>query len=316
MSGEFEFIDLLRRLPLATGARGLLDDAATLATNGETLVLTSDTLVEGIHYRPDDPPETVGWKLAAVNLSDLAAKGARPVCCLMNYALSGDAAWDQSFLAGVGEALAAHAMPLLGGDTVRMPPGAPRSLTLTAIGAVEAGQAVPGRSGARPGDRLWLGGPVGDAGAGLALLDNVLLPSQEHVASLIAAYHTPQPQLALGLALAPIAHAMMDVSDGLLIDANRMAQASGVALVIDHIPLSPALIAHGGDSIAARIAAATAGDDYVLLAALPSGIVAPPGCIAIGHVEQGEGLRLKLDGADVPLPARLGWQHGAADAGG
>jgi thiamine-monophosphate kinase len=312
VSSEFEFIDLLRRLPLANGARGLLDDAATLTTGGETLVLTSDTLVEAVHYRADDSPETIGWKLAAVNLSDLAAKGARPVGCLMNYALSGDPAWDSAFLSGLRAALDQYGMPLLGGDTVRMPDGASRSYTLTAIGAVMAGGRVPDRAGAQPGDILWLGGPVGDAGAGLALLNR----GEQHPEALISTYLTPQPQLALGQVLAPIAHAMMDVSDGLLIDARRMARASDVALVIEQVPLSMALAAHAGRNIEARLAAATAGDDYVLLAALAPEAVPPLGCIAIGYVEDGEGVRLRLDGEDVSLPPRLGWEHGSGRSGG
>ncbi len=286
-------------------ARGLLDDAALLATDGEQLVLTVDTLVEGVHYRPDDPPETVGWKLAAVNLSDLAAKGAVPRACLLTHALTGNAGWDAGFLDGLHRALEHYAMPLVGGDTVHLPERAPRVQSLTAIGAVVAHSRVPARDGARQGDLLYLGGPVGDAGAGLALLDAGALTPE----TLIAAYREPKPQLALGQRIAPRAHAMMDVSDGLLIDAARMANASGVAIALDAVPLSSALLALRGGSVASRLTAATAGDDYVLLAALPPEENVPDELILIGRCMAGAGITLHLDGAPVALPARLGWMH-------
>src|SRR5690606_14592231 len=143
-------------------ARGLMDDVALLGD----LVLTTDTMVEGVHYLPGDPPASLGWKLAAVNLSDLAAKGAVPVGCLLNYALSDDPAWDAAFLGGLADILGRYAMPLLGGDTVAMPAGAPRSFSLTAIGRAAN---PPSRSGARAGDALWVTGTIGDAGAGLAI---------------------------------------------------------------------------------------------------------------------------------------------------
>ncbi|MBO9575636.1 MAG: thiamine-phosphate kinase [Sphingobium sp.] len=310
MSGEADFLRRLRAMVADPAARGLADDVALIPTSGEQLVLTVDTLVEGVHYRADDPPERVGWKLAAVNLSDLAGKGATPKACLLSYALSGDTAWDDAFLDGLAEALGAHAMPLVGGDTVALPKGAPRVLTLTAIGAVPQGRAVPSRSGAQPGDFLYLSGPVGDAGAGLALLDD----GRSEPEALIDAYRKPCPYLMLGQALATDAHAMMDVSDGLLIDADRMARASECALVIEAIPLSADYVLLHGLSVESRLAAATAGDDYVLLAALPPDWAPPPGVIRIGHCAEGAGLSVVLEGRAVQLPARLGYEH-RADAG-
>jgi thiamine-monophosphate kinase len=306
MSGEAALLCRLRAMATDPAARGLRDDAAVLPGSGDQLVLTSDTIVEGVHFRADDPPATVGWKLSAVNLSDLAAKGAAPLACLLNHALAGDAGWDTAFLDGLGEALDSHGMALIGGDTVALPAGAPRVLSLTAIGTVPAGQPVPARSGARPGDRLYVGGPVGDAGAGLALLAQ----GRDAPATLIGAYRRPVPQLALGRALGPIVHAMMDVSDGLLIDAARMAQASGCAIEISHVPLSADCAALHGASLAARLAAASAGDDYVLLAALPADQDPPAGLIEVGRCLPGAGLTLRLDGAAVPLPGRLGYEHG------
>lgn len=302
MSGEGDFIALMRGLAGTDAARGLLDDVALLGD----LVLTTDTLVEGVHYLPDDPADSVAWKLAAVNLSDLAAKGAQPVGCLVNYSLSGDGAWDADFARGLGEAMRAFDMPLLGGDTVMMPAGAPRSLSLTAIGRAQG--AVPSRSGAQAGDVLYTTGPVGDAGAGLALLQT----GRSEPASLIEAYRRPQPRIAQGLAFAPTAHASMDISDGLLIDAQRMAQASGVAIIIEHVPLSQDYAALHGGNDAAYVRAACAGDDYELLLAMPTDWRAPTdsGLIRIGEVEVGAGLRLKLGGCEISLPDRLGWEHG------
>lgn len=304
MSAESRFLTLLRLLANDPAAQGLADDVAILPVGGARLILTSDTMVEGVHYLPADPPADIGWKLAAVNLSDLAAKGARPVGCLLNYALSGDDGWDAAFLEGLGEALDRHAMPLLGGDTVKMPAASARSYSLTAIGA--PGGTVPTRSGAQPGDRLYLTGPVGDAGIGLALA------SADPRASgpLVEAYRRPRPRLAEGALLAPHATAMMDVSDGLLIDAARMGQASGVAITIDHIPLSPALERARGASTAVQIAAARAGDDYELLFTLPRGATPPVRAIPVGHVAAGSGLTLMIDGAVIPLPDTLGWEHG------
>ena len=304
MSAESRFLALLRAMATDPAARGLADDAAVLEIGGARLILTSDTMAEGVHYLPADPPADIGWKLAAVNLSDLAAKGARPVGCLLGYALSGDESWDAAFLEGLNEALNRHAMPLLGGDTVKLPPRAPRSYSLTAIG--EAAGPVPARSGGRAGDHLYLTGPVGDAGIGLELARS----APQAAGPLVEAYRRPRPRLAEGALLAPIVHAMMDVSDGLLLDASRMAAASGLAVTIDHIPLSPALEAVRGGSTAVQIAAGRAGDDYELLFALPPKVKPPVRAIPVGRFSAGSGLTLMIDGAAVPLPGRLGWEHG------
>lgn len=287
-------LSLLRRLPLHPGARGLADDAAVIGD----LVLTKDMLVEGVHYRADDPPADVAWKLLAVNLSDLAAKGATPVGVLMGFTLS-DAAWDRAFVEGLGEALVALGVPLLGGDTVSTPDRQARVLSLTAIGRAPT---APSRSGARPGDGLWLWGTIGDAGAGLRLLER----DAGATGPLVDAYRRPRPLLAEGERLATVATAMMDVSDGLLIDAARLAEASGVAIAIDldAVPMSPEGAAFWGED---RIGAATAGDDYALLLTATSPV---PGAVRIGTVGAGAGLSLRQDGASRTLPERLGWLHG------
>lgn len=296
---EAEFLDRLRRLPLHRGAAGLADDTATLGG----FILTTDTLVEGVHFLPTDPPGDVAWKLVATNLSDLAAKGALPEGALLNYPLS-TPEWDAAFLVGVGEALRTFTLPLLGGDTVSLPSGAPRILTLTAIGADAC---APPRSGARAGDTLWVTGMIGDAGAGLRIARGEPGPPE-----LLAAYRRPQPHLAEGRALAPLVNAMMDVSDGLLIDAARMATASGLAVTIDlaAIPLSPACRTFAGDDRAARLAAVTAGDDYQLLfAASLDDATLPVPATRIGRFSPGGGLSLTDNGEPVPVPATLGWLH-------
>jgi thiamine-monophosphate kinase len=301
---EPAFIEALRALARDPAARGLADDAAVLMPPAAPLVLTHDMLVEGVHYLASDPPEDVAWKLLAVNLSDLAAKGATPLGVLMGYGLTGRADWDAAFVAGLDAALAAFAVPLLGGDTVAQPAGDARVLALTAIGA--GGAVVPARDGAHAGDTLWVTGTIGDAGAGLAIARG-----GAGDAALLAAYRRPQPRLAEGRALAPLVCAMMDVSDGLLIDAARMAAASGVAVAVDlaAVPLSPALRALGDDRTA-RIAAATAGDDYELLFALPADTAPPVAATRVGRFAAGAGLTLCEAGEPVPLPARLGYLHG------
>ena len=316
MSGEFDFIALMRTLATHPGARGLNDDAAVVDVGGQGLVLTHDMLVEGVHYLAQDPPESVAWKLVAVNMSDLAAKGAAPLGVLLGFALAGDGAWDRAFAAGLAKALSHFETVLLGGDTVAMPTGAPRVLGLTALGLAPAGGA-PSRAGAKPGDALYVSGTIGDAGAGLALLR----AGHTEPATLIDAYRTPMPSLALGQALAPLVSAAADVSDGLLIDAQRIARASACGAVIDlgAIPLSPAFIAARGDSRESRLFAATSGDDYRLLFSMdPARCADLPDLgiplTRIGTCVAGDGLRLSHDGAPVPLPPRLGYEHAASPA--
>lgn len=295
---EADFIAALRKLPLHPGAHDLRDDNATIGG----LTITTDTIVEGVHFLSDDPPGDVAWKLLAVNLSDLAAKGARIEGVLLNYPLSNDA-WDRAFLDGLRTALDTFGCPLIGGDTVSLPANAPRVLTLAAIGRDAP---APLRSGAQAGDELWVTGTIGDAGAGLRIAQGAPGPQ-----ALLARYRRPMPRLAEGFRLAPLAHAMMDVSDGLLIDANRMAAASGLAITVElaAIPLSADYLAFVGADLAAHLAAATAGDDYELLFALPSGNEPPVGAFSVGRFEAGSGIALTWQGTSVPLPASLGFQH-------
>jgi len=308
MSREQHFIDRLAAIARHSAARGLQDDVAVLPMGARDLVLTHDMIVEGVHFLSGDPPGDVAWKLVAVNLSDLAAKGATPVGLLVGYPLAPDPAWDMAFADGLAEAVGAFNVPLLGGDTVAVPAGAARQLGATAAGTVAPGGA-PARAGARNGDLLWLTGMVGAAGLGLDLARR----GAAEPAAWLAAYRRPQPRLAEGRALAPRVHAMADVSDGLLIDARRMGLASGLAveLALDAVPLPPGV----ARTPAAALAAATAGDDYELIAAAPPGLtLSQADCAqvtAVGRFRAGSGLTLTWAGAPLPPPERLGFEHDA-----
>ena len=325
---EADFIARMRAIAVDPAARGLADDAAVLRVGGD-LVLTHDVLVEGVHFLPADPPGDVAWKLVAVNLSDLAAKGARPRGLLLGYPLLGDVGWDAAFADGLAVALDAMAVPLLGGDTVAYR-GGPRVLSLTAVGDAPPGGA-PSRAGARVGDELWVSGTIGDGGAGLTIAKRsaddpaglrIARGEAAGPAALAERYRRPTPRVALGRALAPHVSAMMDVSDGLLIDCARLCAASGVGAAVDlnAVPLSPALRGFAGEDRRARLAAATAGDDYELLfAARPDSadallIAAEAGGVAItriGATDADAGLRLHDFAGSVPMPVRLGYEHGS-----
>lgn len=310
---ERDFI-AARLAPLATSAaaRGLADDAAVWAPPlGRDLVLTHDVLACGVHYLPTDPPADVAWKLLAVNLSDLAAMGAVPAGVLLGLALSAaeDETWRADFTTGLGRALARWNVALWGGDTTSGVSTA--VLGLTAIGHAPPGAALA-RSGAHVGDDVWVSGSIGDAGLGLAIARGEAAADK----FLLNRFRRPEPRLALGLALRGIATAAMDVSDGVLIDADRLARASGVALEItlSQLPLSPAAAARTPADDAGRLARATAGDDYELLFTAPAGaeVAGLAGGLPltrIGRVIPGLGVRaLGENGVNV-TPKRLGWEH-------
>lgn len=303
MSGEDRLIALLRGIATDPAARGLADDAAVVELGKHRLVLTHDMISEGVHFLPSDPPESVAWKLVAVNLSDLAAKGARPIGVLMGFTL-GDEAWDARFVNGMGEACAHFGVSLLGGDTVSAPS---RTMGLTAIG--EAAGPVPSRSGGREGDALFVTGAIGDAGPGLKMAKGELAV----VPALLEAYQRPKPLLEAGQRLAAAVTAIMDVSDGLLIDAARLGAASDCAVIIDldAVPLSGAYIETAGHDRIARLAAATAGDDYQLLFTANRPIPTLPCPVTrIGQLIRGSGVHLHDRDGAVPLPAKMGWLHG------
>jgi len=306
---EAEALERLRKFATDPAARGLADDAALF----EGLVITHDSIAEGVHFLSEDPAGSVGWKLVAVNLSDLAGKGATPAAAVLSLTIGSDSIWDEAFLTGVEAACASYGLPLIGGDTIALPDGAPRVFGLTAIG--RAGPRTPSRGGGKPGDQLWLVGSIGDSAAGLALL----LGDRKAAGLLVDSYRRPVPQLVAGRMLAPHANAMMDVSDGLLLDAQRLAEASGCTATIDldGLPLSKAFVAERGNGLAARLFAGIGGDDYALLAALPAdldplSLSLPSGtsirCIGSLGADGGI-LRLVSKGKPVALPETLGHEH-------
>jgi thiamine-monophosphate kinase len=288
VSAERAFVDSLKALARDPSARGLQDDCAVLDVGGETLILTHDTMVEGVHTLPGQDPADIAWKLVATNLSDLAAKGARPVGVLLGHMLGPD---DTRFVAGLAEVLARYDVPLLGGDTTSG--GPPRSWGLTALGRATH-RPVPSRAGARPGDTVWVTGPLGGAMAGFeALRDNTGGDS--------TAYRRPVACLAEGEVLAPLVSAMMDISDGLLLDASRLAEASGItlALVSANVPIAVAE--------SRRADALRWGEDYELLFTLPAGVEPAVSAWCVGEVlERGES-SLLLDGEQPTEP--LGYEH-------
>src|SRR5882757_6946449 len=261
--------------PLATdpGAFGLVDDAAVLKAAGEDIVVTTDAIVEGVHFLPTDPPDTIARKALRVNLSDLAAKGATPAGFVLTLALRhADDAWLKPFAVALGEDAAQFDCPLLGGDTVSTP--GPLMISVTAFGRVPAGKMVH-RSGARPGERLMVTGTIGDAALGLAVLKGGKVHAAASDAAaremLVGRYRVPQPRVGLAEIVREHASAAMDVSDGLAGDLTKLCGVSGVSAAIDlaSIPLSDAardLVERGVVALEALIAG---GDDYELLCAIP-----------------------------------------------
>jgi len=308
--------------PLAgPGALGLLDDAALVdALPGRQLVLTADALVGGVHFLADDPPNLVARKMLRVNLSDLAAMGAAPLGYLMTTALP--AACDEAWLAGFAEGLAgdqaAFGISLLGGDSVATP--GPATLSVTAIGSVPAGRSVR-RGGAIPGDLIYVSGTIGDAALGLRALRGELPGLDDTQRSFLAdRYHLPQPRLALGERLIGVAHAMLDISDGLIGDLNHLCAVSGVAAVLEaaRVPLSPAVRGALARDPALLAPVLGGGDDYELvftapraaepaLAGLATALALP--ITTIGRIEAGSGVRvIDETGRDIALAAS-GYQH-------
>lgn len=283
---EHDFIAALRSLPLHPGARELQDDCAVLTIGGETLILTHDMMAEGTHFRPNADMADVAWKLVATNLSDLAAKGAEPVGVLLGHMLGRD---DARFLEGLHAALTTFGVPLLGGDTVAAQ--GIRSFGLTAIGRATH-TPVPARSGAQVGDHIFITGPVGRAMLGFE-------GNPEH----LAAFNRPSPRLAEGQALAPHVSAMMDVSDGLLLDSWRMAGASGVTFALD--PQAIPVVDRTRLDACIRW-----GDDYELLFTAPPAAPLPCAAHRIGTVMARGAAPLMLRGEALTDPAALGYRHG------
>jgi thiamine-monophosphate kinase len=294
--------------PLAgEGAFGLTDDAALLPSRaGHELIVTTDTISEGTDFFAFDPADTVAQKALRVNLSDLAAKGAEPAGYLLNLTLPHTVTegWLAAFASGLGRDQAEFGLSLLGGDT-----GAgegPLSIAITAFGFVPAGRMVR-RSGAKPGDAVYVTGTIGDSGGGLAIFKR-----EKHTLSdsdrdhLIGRYRLPQPPVGFASRLRDVAHASVDISDGLIADLGHIASASGVRIVVEgmQVPLSRPLKAFWGED--ALLRAVTAGDDYQIAFTGPADLSGP--FTRIGRVEAGEGVNLVIDGHAAGI-SLTGYQH-------
>ncbi len=286
LPAEFALIARHFRPLAGPGSLDLQDDAAVLdPPPGRELVLTADAMIAGVHFLPGDPPDLVARKLLRVNLSDLAAKGATPLAYLMTVSAPRDTpdAWFAGFAAGLAQDQREYGIALLGGDTTST--SGPIALSLTAIGHNARGQTVH-RAGASPGDGVWVTGTIGDGALGLAVARGRLADPSGH---LLSRYRLPQPRL--GLAIAGVASAGMDVSDGLVQDLGHICRASnlGAELEAELVPLSEPARAAGPEWLNPCL---TGGDDYELLLAVPPSHQAA--------------LRKAADAAGVPV-TRIGW---------
>ena len=297
----------------ASGIRlGIGDDAALLQpTQGRRLAVSVDTLIAGVHFLADVDPEKLGHKSLAVNLSDMAAMGAEPRWFLLALTLpEADAAWLRRFAVGLTRLARRHGVALVGGDTCR---GDVLSVGITVLGETPGGQSLP-RSGAKPGDGVYVTGSLGDAAAGLQALQGKWRPSPEDLAVLRNRLECPVPRVEVGLALRGLASAAIDLSDGLAADLGHILQASGCGarIRVSALPVSEVLVRNLGTEHA-RALALNAGDDYELCFTLPkdqesqmrsrlAGLNCSVTCI--GAIETGEGLTVLDDegeGMEIPV---------------
>jgi thiamine-monophosphate kinase len=311
--GEFTLIERFFARP-TTERQGIGDDCALIDVGSQTLALTSDMLLEGVHFLPDADPQDLGHKALAVNLSDLAAAGATPRCFLLDLALPrADAAWLESFSRGLFALAQAHSCTLIGGDTTRAPDGpkGPGSLTIaiTAIGEVERDR-YRGRSGAQPGDDIWITGSTGEAALALAVRRGQIDIAEPARTACLLRMDRPTPRVALGQALLGTATASVDVSDGLMGDLGHILERSGVGAVL-YWPAVPRAPVFDTLPLALQYQCVLAGgDDYELIFTAPVSRRAAiarmtgdgVGVSRIGQIEIAPGLRLRNgDQAGAPL---------------
>lgn len=311
--------------PLAEGfpgALGLTDDAAVITPPaGRELAVTTDTMVQGLHYIGDEPPGLIANKLLRVNLSDLAAMGAAPLAYWLNLSLPADTGddWLRDFAAGLAADQAAFDIALAGGDSTGT--SGPAVLTVTAMGSVEQGRALR-RKGAHPGDIVYVSGSIGDGILGLMVLRGELTGlKDEHAAELVGRYRLPRPRVGLGQRLVGLAGAAADISDGLAADLGHILEASGTGAEIEAaaVPLSPAARAALDRDPNLMEAILTGGDDYELAFTAAPGFAGRVADLAkqldlpltpIGRVTRGGGLKVAgVDGGEMVLE-RKGWEHG------
>jgi thiamine-monophosphate kinase len=322
-SGEFDLIAKFFA-PLSRGEAGafsLTDDAAALTPReGCDLVVTTDAIVAGVHFFAGDPPDAIAQKALRVNVSDLAAKGARPWVYLLTAVLPRDVddAWVKAFAGGLKRDQERFGLTLVGGDTTATP--GPLTVSIVALGEVGRGIMLT-RGGAKSGDDVWVTGTIGDAFLGLKVLQgkmDELSAAQQR--AVVGRYRLPDPRVTVGQGLVGLAHACVDVSDGLAADLGHVAKVSGVAVRIQghEVPLSAAAKAalrSGGVQLADLV---SGGDDYELAFAAPPSVRSRIEALAgatrvpitrIGEVTAGKGVTLlSADGAPMPL-ARAGFTH-------
>lgn len=319
-SGEFAFIERYLAPLAGEGAFGLGDDAALL--QGGPYIVTADMLIAGRHFRHDDPLAGVAKKALRANLSDLAAKGASPAVYL--FSLSAPRDFGEEELARLAEGLeedqSRYGIGLLGGDTTRAE--GPLTLAITAFGHAPEGGMVM-RSGAQPGDAVYVSRTIGDAWLGLEALEGRAELSRRSYTAAVAAYRTPRPPVRFGARMGGLANAAIDVSDGLLADAAHIAEQSRVSLTIDlmKMPLSTAVQAwliRQEREDEGRLSLATGGDDYQILLTAPQAREADLFQAAseseaeltrIGEVSSGYGMTVLGRGGRELAPERLGFTH-------
>jgi thiamine-monophosphate kinase len=282
---------------------GIGDDCALLNLPADyQLAVTADTMVENVHFFADVEPELLGHKLLAVNLSDLAAMGAEPFAVTLALTLPKiDHAWLQAFSQGFIQLAQQHQVDLIGGDTT----SGPLTLTVQAMGAVPKGKALL-RSNAKVGDFIYVTGQLGDAGLGLKIKQGYIC---DNPAPVLARFNQPQPRVAQGLALRDVAHACIDISDGLAADLGHILEKSavGASLDWDKLPLSAEVqryIQQSGDWQLPLVA----GDDYELCFTAPAQSQLPDGCYCVGVIEAKAGLRILRDGQPQTLEV-TGFEH-------
>lgn len=323
MATEFEIIRrYFHTRPCADVRLGIGDDAAIVApAPGTELALAVDTLVDGVHFPSGTQPRAVGYRALAVNLSDLAAMGARPRWALLALTLpTADEAWLAEFAAGFADLAGEHDVRLVGGDTTR----GPLAVTVSLCGELPAGQALR-RSGAKPGDRIYVSGRPGAAAAGLACVQRDL-PAGPATGTLREAFVHPRPRIALGRGLLPHASAAIDISDGLAADLLHVLQASGAGATLETgaLPLAAAAVELFGAEEARRLAL-HGGDDYELCFTVPEAEAAAAERIAaqtdvpvacIGRIESAPGLRCRdAQGRALDISAG-GYDHFRAEPDG
>jgi thiamine-monophosphate kinase len=266
MPSEFDIIRRYFDRPTTHTDLSVGDDAALLRlAQSVHLAVTTDTLVAGTHFFADAEPQALGWKTLAVNLSDLAAMGAKPRWATLALTLPGvDEGWIAAFAQGFFDCATQYGVDVAGGDTTR----GPLAMTVTLLGEVPAGAAIT-RAGGQPDDDLWISGQPGLAALGLASLRGRVRLADATRA--LTALHHPTPRVELGLRLRGLAHAMLDVSDGLAGDLGHLCERSGCSAVLEAsaLPLAT-LIAAGADAALARQCLLAGGDDYELLFAAPA----------------------------------------------